>query len=178
MDRKDCNELLLEQLWETLSAERAILADLPRLATGAAAGDQARQLENYLQRTSERIRRLEHIPDLGAAPPSAVKPAIASVLAEFDVLFYRAEGSQIREAAVASVLQAVRHFLIARYAALTAWAMVLHKADLAKLLITTLDEERAEVQRSGGAASSRGEKDRPRDMSMGERLTALFDRRK
>ncbi len=177
MESKNSNELFVQQLRETLSAEKAILAGLPKLATNASADDQVEQVEYYARRTLERINRLEQLPELASPSPGAGSSAIGGVLAEFTELFGQARGPEVREAAVVSLLQTMRHFTIARYAALSSWAALLRREDLARALLIAVDAERVEAVGAANAAGG-GPKDRSKDISMGERLTALFDRKK
>ena len=56
--------------------------------------------------------------------------------------------------------------------------MLLDDADLAEVLLGMLKDESTEVQDSTGAAGRERDNEGNKDISLGERLTALFDRRK
>jgi ferritin-like metal-binding protein YciE len=113
MESKNSNELFVQQLKETLLAEKAILAGLPKLATNAIAYDQVKQVEYYARRTLERINRLEQLPELATTSRGTTLTAIGGVLAEFTELFGQAWRPEVREATAESVLQTMMHFTIA-----------------------------------------------------------------
>jgi ferritin-like metal-binding protein YciE len=170
MERKTSTDLLLERLQRTLGAERVILAGLPKLASGADA-----RLDLYMHRTRERIHRLEQIPDVAAPPAGTGETAIGAIIAEFEELFGNA-GEEVRKAAATSALGAVRQFMMARYTALSIWAACAGKEQLANALLGMLEDERTLLAATGGVGAEPGK--RQKDISLGERLTAMFDRRK
>jgi ferritin-like metal-binding protein YciE len=174
MERKNSNELLLEQLQRTLATERAVLAGLPKLAAGADAP--AAQLDIYMQRTAERVHRLEQMPDVATLQPGAVETTIDVAIAELDELFSNAGRMEVRKAAATSAIEAVRQLLMARYTALSLWAMLVGNEELAKALFRTLDDVR--MWQPPIDSAGQGREKRQMDISLGERLTAMFDRRK
>lgn len=177
MNIRNLNDLFLHELQETHVAEMLILAALPKVAmTGPT---QAKALDGYVLQAKERIKRLEQILKLvDHAPAASSRPALAGILAEIDEFIGTNEDRETREAAVYSVVQTARHYLLARYVTLESWANLLRKPEPAKLLVATLDEERSALLQPTNVAGGRRNHDQAKGISMGERLTALFDRKK
>lgn len=84
--------------------------------------------------------------------------------------------SKTGEAANLAALQTFRHHLVASYAKLTMWANLLRKQELAKVLNATLAEEKAALLTSKSVFESCQTKE-PKSISLGERLSAMFDRK-
>jgi ferritin-like metal-binding protein YciE len=173
MNIRNLNDLFLHDLMDTHAADRLIYDALPRMATMAPA--QAEALNEFMLQTKERISRLEPISaSLDPSSDTANGAAMAGILAQIDDLI-GIEEQIAREAAVFSVVQTVRHYLVARYATLESLANLLGKSDLAKRLLATLEVERATLSQPTSAGESRCDKNGSKDLTMGERLTELFD---
>ena len=76
-----------------------------------------------------------------------------------------------------AALHTFRHHLEASYAKLTLWANLLRKPELAKILNATLAEEKAALLTSKSVLESCQTKE-PKSISLGERLSAMFDRKR
>jgi ferritin-like metal-binding protein YciE len=178
MNIRNLNDLFLHELQETHVSEKLILGALPKMAMSSSSA-QAKALDRHMMQTKERIKRLDQIFKLvDHAPDATERPAMAGMLAEIDEFIGTIEDREAHEAAIFSAVQTLRHYLLARYATLVSWANLLGKPESAKLLVATLEEERAALLQPSNIAGSRRNHYQSKGTSMGERLTALFDRKK
>ena len=70
-------------------------------------------------------------------------PAIDGIIEEADEVTGEVEDKDVLDAAIIAAGQAVEHYEITRYGSLIAWAKRLGRADMAKVLEQTLNEEKA-----------------------------------
>ncbi len=171
------NDLFLHTLQLTHAAEKAIADAIPQMARNVSSSGLEMRLDSYIAQTEERIRRLEQVFKLVDHAPTPTKcPAIEHILSEANELTGRIADEDTRKAVIVAAMMTVKHLVLERHATLAAWARELRMSEPAQLLLATLDEERRSHVQAAGAAERRPGKDR--DISMGERLTALFDRSK
>jgi ferritin-like metal-binding protein YciE len=124
-------------------------------------------------RTKERLQRLEQVLALSDGAPAIESGlAFAGMLAETEALIAGIADPPARDAATLLALHTGAHYLLARYSALVAWAKRLRLEEPAAILAATLQEELTSLLRSTE------KNDPPNSPSMGERLTALFDRKR
>jgi ferritin-like metal-binding protein YciE len=69
--------------------------------------------------------------------------AMDGLVEEGNGVVEEAESGAVLNAGILAAAQAVEHYEIARYGALTAWAKLLGLSDAADLLVETLEEEEA-----------------------------------
>jgi ferritin-like metal-binding protein YciE len=171
MTIRKLDDLFLTELQETYAAEKLIVAPLSKLAMTI-----AEPSTGFINRSPHRIGRLEQIFGLFRRQPDAAskQPPMGGILAEIDELMGIEPTTPGHAAAVRSVVETVRHYLMARYVTLASWANELRMPEVSKLISATLEEERA---RSGPPADQR-EQDNGKGVSLGERLTAMFDRKR
>ena len=111
------------------------------------------------------------------APDDTKRPAMVGMLAELNEFVATIADLEAQDAAVVRAMQTLRNYLLARYAMLATWAGLLDQPEPAKLLAAVLEDERAAIPQPMGADSPRDHSP-PKGVSMGERLTALFDRKR
>ena len=181
MSIKSLEDLFMHELRRAHAAETSIIAQLPRLAADVGPPLQNADVDAYLVHARERIRTLErHFKLEGAAPAGVSSPGVAGILAEADQLFDSIETADARSAAMRAEIQTVRSYVHSRYSALASWARILGKTREAECLEATL--QAGETHDSAGAPQNatfaiRAEKAPAKGISMGERLTTLFDRK-
>ncbi|SFQ06701.1 protein of unknown function [Mesorhizobium sp. NFR06] len=78
-----------------------------------------------------------------ACEKDAFAPAIDGIIKEADEIVGEVADKKVLDAALITAAQAVEHYEITRYGTLIAWAEQTGKDAVAKLLITTLTEEKA-----------------------------------
>jgi ferritin-like metal-binding protein YciE len=176
MDIKTLNDLFDQELQNTYLAEKLLISLLSKpSALGAA---QAAIVEAGLGRAQERVQRLDPIVALTKSAPGAAKPlAAAAIPAGLQSVIAAIEKGEAGEAAKLAALRTFRHYLLASYAKLSLWADQLSKPELAKILSATLAEEKAAALMPSNVSEG-GRADEPKSISLGERLTAMFDRKR
>lgn len=140
-------KLFEHTLMDVYYAENQIVKTLPKLAKTVKAPELKKAFELHLTQTETHVKRLEQIFKMLGKPPKAVKcEAITGILKEGDEVAEEFGDSTALDAGVIAAAQAVEHYEMARYGALRTWAEELGMADAAKLLETTLLEERSTDQ--------------------------------
>jgi len=131
-------DLFVETLKDMYSAEKIILRALPKMAKAANSDELRNAIEHHRDETEAQVERLEQVFELMKKPARA-KTCEAKQAKEVMDTF---KGSQALDAGLLSSAQAVEHYEISRYGTLKSWAGQLGMSDAAKLLDTTLQEEK------------------------------------
>jgi len=141
---KQLDELFHEGLKDIYFAEKKILTALPKLAKAAQSKDLADAFEKHRAETEEHVARLEEVFKLiKQEPHGKTCPAIMGLVEEGQEIAKEYKDSPALDAGLLAAAQAVEHYEIARYGTLIAWAEELGNSAVAKLLTTTLGEEKA-----------------------------------
>jgi ferritin-like metal-binding protein YciE len=160
--------LFLAELQETYAAETLIASTLSMFA-----GTADSRSGEYLALTRYRIQRLEQMFSwLGRDPEPGRPTTLQGFLSGMEVPSGGNGAASEDAAAIISAMQTARHYLLARYGTLALWANELHMPDIAKLAATILEEEKARPDARPTAHDS------AKHISLGERLTAMFDRKR
>jgi ferritin-like metal-binding protein YciE len=177
MNIHNLDDLFLHELQETHAAEMLILGTLPKMVMRGSSAD--KPLDGCVIRTHERIRRLEQAFRLiDRRPDDSKLPASAIMMAEINAGTAAIADPKAHDSEVRSAVQTSRHYFLARYAMLASWARLLREPEPAKLLAATLEEAHASLLQPETVPPGRREPEQSKGASMGERLTALFDRRR
>jgi ferritin-like metal-binding protein YciE len=169
------DDLFLRELRETHKAETLILRALPELAQ--IDSSRAARLDAYAAQARERVKRLEQICKLDIAE-YATEPSALGVLAKIDDYIASMGNHEVVSAVVHLEFMAAWHYLLARYAMLSACGNQLRKSEWAEFADKALEEQRAFLSQTPNVHAERRQGDLYRGTSMGERLTAMFDRKK
>ena len=144
---KDINtmdDLFLHVVQDIYYAEQQIKKALPDMIGKATNRELTAALKNHLEETQKQLSRLEQVFDLlGQKAKAASCPAIDGIIKEATEIAGEVSDKQVLDAALIAAAQAVEHYEITRYGTLIAWAEELDKEAVAKLLTTTLNEEKA-----------------------------------
>jgi ferritin-like metal-binding protein YciE len=144
---KDINtmdDLFLHVVQDIYYAEQQIKKALPDMIGKATNRELTAALKNHLEETQKQVSRLEQVFDLlGQKAKGASCPAIDGIIKEANEIAGEVSDKQVLDAALIAAAQAVEHYEITRYGTLIAWAEELDKEAVAKLLTTTLNEEKA-----------------------------------
>lgn len=173
MDNKKLTNLFIRELEETYLAERLLL-DLPSTNPPVGSTAQPGTTEGALVRTQERARQLERILALTHDTTVVAKPSAPAALQFIVAVIADQEAGEVASTAA---LRTFRRHLDASYAKLALWAALLGQPALAEIFNAALAEEKAELPASGGGLRS-GQAKEPKSISLGERLTAMFDRKR
>jgi ferritin-like metal-binding protein YciE len=140
---KGLNELFHETLKDIYMAEKRILAALPKMAKAADSDELRAAFEKHEHETEAQVERLDQVFNLIGQPAKGKKcEAIEGLIDEGKEVMEDFKGTDALDAGLVSAAQAVEHYEIARYGTLCSWAQQLGLAQAAKLLETTLQEEK------------------------------------
>jgi ferritin-like metal-binding protein YciE len=149
---KTLAEAFVQMLQDTHYAERALTGALPQIAAAAVNADVRALVGAYLAETQDQIILLERVfAAIGETPGGAKSDAISGLIAETQGIMRVASGVALDASLIAAV-QAVAHYMIARYGALREWARVLGHEAAHVLLSQILDMEKAANARLTGLA--------------------------
>jgi ferritin-like metal-binding protein YciE len=136
-------DLFVETLKDMYSAEKIILRALPKMAKAANSDELRNAIEHHRDETEAQVERLEQVFELMKKPARAKTcEAIQGLVEQAKEVMDTFKGSQALDAGLLSSAQAVEHYEISRYGTLKSWAGQLGMSDAAKLLDTTLQEEK------------------------------------
>lgn len=143
-DIKTMDDLFLHVLRDIYYAEEQILKALPDMVKKATNRDLIAALKTHLAETEKHVQRLEQVFELvGQSPKGTSCPAIDGIVEEANEIAAEIAEKKVLDAALITAAQAVEHYEITRYGTLIAWAEETGKTAVAKLLTTTLNEEKA-----------------------------------
>jgi ferritin-like metal-binding protein YciE len=141
---KKLDELFHDTLKDIYYAEKKILTALPKMAKAAQNPDLKAAFEKHEGETDEQVTRLEQVFELIEKKAQGKKcPAIDGIVAESQEIIKEYKGSPALDSGLLAAAQAVEHYEISRYGTLRTWAQELGLAQAAKLLQSTLDEEKS-----------------------------------
>ncbi|HZN55827.1 MAG TPA: ferritin-like domain-containing protein [Candidatus Polarisedimenticolaceae bacterium] len=136
-------KLFLEELQDIRSAEQQILKALPQMVKAASDAELKEALEQHLQVTEEHVERLDQIFEkMGHRPASKKCKGMAGLLEEGQEILKADMDPALKDAAIIGAAQRVEHYEMAVYGTLRSFADQLGVDDVARLLETTLDEEK------------------------------------
>ena len=148
--------LFLHVVQDIYYAEQQIRKALPKMVEKATNRDLTAALKNHLAETEKQVSRLEQVFDLlGQKAKATTCPAIDGIIKEADEIAGEVGDKKVLDAALIAAAQAVEHYEITRYGTLIAWAEELGKDAVAKLLATTLNEEKAADKKLSGIAEKK-----------------------
>ena len=138
------NELFEDTLKDIYFAENEILKALPKMAKKATSEDLQQAFTDHAEETKGQVKRLDQIFKLlGKKPEGKECHALKGLVKEADELMAEAKSGPVLDAGLIACAQAVEHYEMARYGALSGWAEQLDMDDASELLEETLDEEKA-----------------------------------
>ena len=141
---KSMDDLFLHVLQDIYYAEKQIVKALPDMIEKATNRELTTAFKNHLEETEKQVGRLEQAFELlGKSPKGTSCPAIDGIIDEANEIAGEIDNKKVLDAALIAAAQAVEHYEITRYGTLIAWAEELGNDAVAKLLSTTLKEEKA-----------------------------------
>jgi ferritin-like metal-binding protein YciE len=127
-----------------LSAEKQLVAALPKVAAGAYAPELKQAVSEHLEETREHVQRLEKVSSLLDIDSSATTcKAMQGLVAEGEEVLEKDGDPVARDAAIIAAAQRIEHYEIAAYGSARTLAGELDQREAEKLLGETLDEESA-----------------------------------
>jgi ferritin-like metal-binding protein YciE len=147
------DDLFLHTLQDIYYAERQIEKSLPDMVRKASDAELKKGFQTHLRQTKGQIKRLERVFKALKLKPTGTKcPAIDGILDEANDIAADVTDKMVLNAALIGAAQAVEHYEITRYGTLAAWARLLGRSDIAKLLEANLKEEKATDKKLNGIA--------------------------
>lgn len=138
------HDLMIEELKDLYSAETQLVKALPKMATGVTAPSLRKAFEDHLSQTQEHVSRLEQIFEtLGASPKGKKCKGMEGLLAEAVEMLEQEGDAQVKDAGIIASAQRLEHYEIAAYGSTLAFATLMGHSEIAELLETTLNEEKA-----------------------------------
>jgi ferritin-like metal-binding protein YciE len=138
------NEFFHDEIKDIYWAEKKLVQTLPKLSKAATSEQLRDAFTTHLEQTKEHVTRLEKVFDLLGHKPQAKKcDAMEGITEEgASVIEDTDEGTSTRDVALILAGQKAEHYEIATYGGLAQIARTLGHDDVAKLLETTLQEEK------------------------------------
>jgi len=152
-DIKTVEDLFLHTLQDIYYAEHQIEKALPDMVAKASDAELKRGFRSHLKQTKGHIKRLDQaFKKLKEKPKGTKCPAIDGIIEEANDIAGEIDDKMVLNAALIGAAQAVEHYEITRYGTLAAWAKLLGRGDIAKLLTANLNEEKATDKKLSGIA--------------------------
>ncbi|MFV5699833.1 ferritin-like domain-containing protein [Flavobacterium sp. ZT3R17] len=124
-------------------AEKVLTKTLPKMVKNASSPELVNSLKNQLSETQEHVSRLEKIFEVTGIAPTAKKcDAMQGILKETNGLIRETDIGMVRDAGLIAADQKVKHYEIATYGTLHAFAKTLGENKAAELLAMNLNEEK------------------------------------
>lgn len=140
---KTMEELFTNLMQDVYYAEKELTKALPKMAEEAEDKDLKRAFTEHLKETEGHIKRLDKAFEMLGKPAKGKKcEAILGIIAEGKEVMEEIDDSETLDAGLVAAGQAAEHYEIARYGTLCAWAKLIGKPQVAKLLHETLEEEK------------------------------------
>ena len=147
------DELFVHTLQDIYYAEHQIKKSLPDMISKASDAELKKGFRMHLKQTDGHIKRLDRVFKMIKSVPQGTKcPAIEGILDEANEIIGEIDNKTVLNAALIAAAQAVEHYEITRYGTLVAWAKLIGRNDVAKILSMTLKEEKATDKKLGGIA--------------------------
>lgn len=137
-------------------AEKVLSKTLPKMMKNASTPELVNTLKNHLTETNEHVSRLEKIFEVTGIKPAAKKcDAMEGILKESEDLINKTDLGVVRDASIIASEQKVKHYEIATYGTLHAFAKTLGENKAANLLAISLEQEKkADAALTGIAITS------------------------
>ena len=147
------DDLFMHTLQDIYYAEHQIEKALPDMIEKASDAELKKGFRTHLKQTKGQIKRLDQaFKKLKQRPKGTKCPAIDGILEEANEIAGEVDDKVVLNAALIAAAQAVEHYEITRYGTLVAWAKLLGRADVARLLGANLKEEKATDKKLNGIA--------------------------
>lgn len=124
-------------------AEKVLTKTLPKMVKNASSPELVSSLKSQLNESKEHISRLEQVFEVTGMKPTSKKwDAMQGILKEADGLINETDIGVVRDAGIIAAEQKVKHYEIATYGTLHAFAKTLGENKAANLLAMTLDDKK------------------------------------
>jgi ferritin-like metal-binding protein YciE len=144
MTAKTLKDLFIHSLSDVYSAEKQLTKALPKLARASTSPQLKQAFETHLEETNGQIERIDRVVQASELRLKRIKcVAMEGLVEEGQEQIDEIEKGPVLDAALIGAAQKVEHYEIATYGTLAALARKLGYDDALKLLLDTLEEEKA-----------------------------------
>jgi ferritin-like metal-binding protein YciE len=144
MTAKTLKDLFIHSLSDVYSAEKQLTKALPKLARASTSPQLKQAFEMHLEETNGQIERIDRVVQASELRLKRIKcVAMEGLVEEGQEQIDEIEKGPVLDAALIGAAQKVEHYEIATYGTLAALAKKLGYNDALKLLLETLEEEKA-----------------------------------
>src|ERR1700744_703326 len=160
-DQSKLGEFFHDEIKDIYWAEKKLVQTLPKMAKAATSEELKNAFTDHLEQTKEHVTRLEQVFELLGHKPQAKKcDAMEGITEEgASVIEDTDDGTSTRDVALIMAGQKAEHYEIATYGALAQIAKTLGHNDVARILSTTLKEEKETDETLTKLAETRVNKD-------------------
>jgi ferritin-like metal-binding protein YciE len=148
-------DLCVHEIKDFFSAEQQLIKALPKMAKAASSKELVAGFQEYLEQTKGHAQRLEQI--LSSRKQTTRGPkckGMEGVIAEGAEMIAEEADVEVKDAGLIAAAQRVEHYEMAGYGTARRYAELLGDQEGAKLLQTTLEEERHTDQKLSELAKS------------------------
>jgi len=148
------HQLFVDEIQDLYSVETQIIEALPKMAEKAHSPELKRAFETHLQQTRRHKERLDRIFDQmnDVDRDDKTCKGMKGIIAENESLIKDAKDADVRDAGMIAGAQRVEHYEISAYGTARTYAQLLGRAEWARNLQETLDEEKQTDQLLNGIA--------------------------
>jgi ferritin-like metal-binding protein YciE len=147
------DDLFMHSLQDIYYAEHQIEKALPDMIEKASDAELKKGFRVHLKQTKGQIKRLDQaFKKLKQKPEGTKCPAIDGIIEEANEIASEIDDKVVLNAALIAAAQAVEHYEMTRYGTLVAWAKLMGRGDVARLLAANLKEEKATDKKLNGIA--------------------------
>jgi ferritin-like metal-binding protein YciE len=144
MGLQSLDDVLQEQVKDLLSAEKQLVAALPKVADAASSKELKKAISEHLEQTRGHVQRLEQVTGmLGMDASATTCKAMQGLVAEGEEVLGKSGDPVAKDAAIIAAAKRIEHYEIAAYGTARTLAGELDHQEAKKLLSETLDEESA-----------------------------------
>jgi ferritin-like metal-binding protein YciE len=155
MDLETLKDLYIHELKDLFSAEQQLVKALPKMAKAASNKELAAGFQEHLEQTKVHAQRLEQILSRHKGTTRGAKcKSMQGLVAEGAEKIDQEADAEVKDAGLIAAAQRVEHYEIAGYGTARTYAEFLGDQEGAKLLQTTLEEERETDQKLSKLAES------------------------
>ena len=135
-------DAFVEELRDVLSAEKQLVAALPKMAKAATNPQLKEAFTTHLEETKVQVERLEKVfESIGKTARSKKCAAMEGILEEGKEILEMDADPEVLDAMMIGAAQKVEHYEIATYGTLCTWAEVIGQNEALGLLKETMAEE-------------------------------------
>ncbi len=155
MENNPLHEVFLDELADIYNAEKQLVKALPKMVKAATSEELRQAFEDHLEETRLHAERVEEVAaSLDAKLKNKRCRAMEGLILEASEMLKEFKGKPSLDAVMIAGAQKVEHYEIAGYGTLAAWAKQMGHEEAARLLETTLAEEKAADEKLSEIATS------------------------